>query len=334
MSTPIYLTGIKPTGEPHLGNYLGAIKPAIELVKNHASSINYFFIADYHALTTIKDPKVMKNYRYHVAATWLSFFENLDNCCFYFQSDVPQIFELYWILSCFCPKGLLNRAHAYKSIVGKNIEANHDPDKNINHGLFSYPVLMAADILLFEATHIPIGADQKQHVEIAIEIVKGLNRFLSVKIPLPKPIIQENAELIIGIDGQKMSKNYNNTLPIFADEKDLKKRIGKISTSSIPMGQPLDDKSCNVFKLSSYLMSINELSNLKSKYQSGAIGYGHAKAELLATFQSYFHNQKQRFESFLSDPITLEHQLSKSSNALKEKATQRLASIKKDLGFL
>ena len=132
--------------------------------------------------------------------------------------------------------------HTNLSLAKTLIEANHDPDKNINHGLFSYPVLMAADILLFEATHIPIRADQKQHVEIAIEIVKGLNRVLSEKIPVPKPIIQENAELIIGIDGQKMSKNYNNTLPIFADEKDLKKRIGKINTSSIPMGQPLDDK--------------------------------------------------------------------------------------------
>ena len=230
----------------------------------------------------------MLEFRYNVAATWLSFFDKIDNCSFYFQSDIPQIFELYWILSCFCPKGLLNRAHAYKSLVATNIENGNDSDNQINHGIFSYPVLMAADILLFEATHIPIGADQKQHVEIAVEIVKSLNRHLSNKIPLPKPVIADNSELIIGIDGRKMSKNYNNTLPIFASEKDLKKKIGKIQTASVPMGTPLDADSCNVFKISSYLLAPNELAELKIKYESGDIGFGHAKMALLDTFKDKF----------------------------------------------
>ena len=152
MSDTIFLTGIKPTGEPHLGNFIGAIEPALELAKKQSSLNNYFFIADYHALTTIKDQKKMLEFRYNVAATWLSFFDKIDNCSFYFQSDIPQIFELYWILSCFCPKGLLNRAHAYKSLVATNIENGNDSDNQINHGIFSYPVLMAADILLFEVT--------------------------------------------------------------------------------------------------------------------------------------------------------------------------------------
>ena len=319
MSQSTFLTGIKPTGEPHLGNYLGAIQPALNLVNKNISDSNYFFIADYHALTTIKDAEKMKAFRYNVAATWLAFFENIDNCSFYFQSDIPQIFELYWILSCFCPKGLLNRAHAYKSLVASNLENGNDTDKQINQGIFSYPVLMAADILLFEATHIPIGADQKQHVEIAIEIVKGLNRHLSKKIPLPTPVIADNSELIIGVDGRKMSKNYNNTLPIFASEKDLKKKIGKIQTASVPMGTPLDSDSCNVFKISSYLLDTHEIAALKLKYESGEIGFGHAKSALLETFKETFSKPQKRFDNFMSNPKELDQKLKECSLPLIQK---------------
>ena len=333
MSQSTFLTGIKPTGEPHLGNYLGAIQPAINLVKNNSSDRNYFFIADYHALTTIKDAEKMKMFRYNVAATWLAFFENVEKCSFYFQSDIPQIFELYWILSCFCPKGLLNRAHAYKSLVATNLENGNDTDKQINQGVISYPVLMAADILLFEATHIPIGADQKQHVEIAIEIVKGLNRHLTKKIPLPIPVIADNSELIIGIDGRKMSKNYNNTLPIFGKEKELKKRIGKIQTASLPMGAPLDPDACNVFKLCGYVMAQDELDELRQKYMSGSIGFGHAKMALFDAFNKTFDHPQKRFNEFISNPTELDRKLKESSLSLIQKAELRLNSIKKDLGF-
>lgn len=253
MSSNIILTGIKPTGDPHLGNYLGAILPALNMARQSSREKKYFFIADYHALTTFKNKKELLDYRHKVAATWLSFFEEIDHCYFYFQSQIPEIFELYWILSCFCPKGLLNRAHAYKALVAKNNDQGYDPDRHINHGVFSYPVLMAADIILFHANKIPIGPDQKQHVEIAIEIVKNLNKSLDQKIPIPEPIIDTNNNVVIGIDGQKMSKNYNNTLPLFADEKELKKRIGKIQTDSTPLGLPINPDKCNIFKLFSYV---------------------------------------------------------------------------------
>ena len=333
MAEKIFLTGIKPTGEPHLGNFLGAIKPALDLAKNNPDAKKYFFIADYHALTTIKDQQTMQDYRYNVAATWLAFFEGIKNCYFYFQSQVPEIFELYWILSCFCPKGLLNRAHAYKALVAKNTDSNQDQDKHINQGLFSYPVLMAADILLFHSTHIPIGADQKQHVEIAIEIVKSLNHSLDNKIPIPTPVIDESNDIIIGIDGQKMSKNYNNTLPIFAEEKALKKRIGKIQTDSTPLGTPLNWQSCNVFKLFSYVTSLNQQDDLKALYSSGEIGYGHAKNHLLDAYQDYFSHEKQQFSELIANSNKVDERLMMDYKFISTQAKVNLNAIKTALGF-
>ena len=334
MESNIILTGIKPTGEPHLGNYLGAIAPAIEMAKKNPKEKKYFFIADYHALTTIKDPIKMADYRYQIAATWLSFFEDIDQCYFYFQSQIPEIFELYWILSCFCPKGLLNRAHAYKALTANNKENGQDQDRHINQGLFSYPVLMAADILLFHANKIPIGPDQKQHVEIAIEIVKSLNHVLERKIALPEPMIDQNNQVIIGIDGQKMSKNYNNTLPIFATESELKKRIGKIQTDSTPLGEPLDPSQCNVFKLFSYIASTEQQEALKKEYQSGDIGYGHAKKYLLEAYLAYFKKQKEKFDQLIDNHAAIDEVLMQSSQEVSKTARTHLADIKSSLGLL
>tara|TARA_A100001015_G_scaffold293964_1_gene371203 strand:- start:386 stop:1393 length:1008 start_codon:yes stop_codon:yes gene_type:complete len=334
MSSKIILTGIKPTGEPHLGNYIGAIKPALDMAIKHPNEKKFFFIADYHALTTIKDPIKMMAYRYNVAATWLSFFKNKDNCFFYFQSSIPEIFELYWILSCFCPKGLLNRAHAYKAITSKNIENNHDQDRQINQGLFSYPVLMAADILLFHANKIPIGIDQKQHVEIAVEIVKHLNKFLTKKIPIPEPIIDTNNPTVIGIDGQKMSKNYNNTIPLFGTPKDLKKRIGKIQTDSKPLGTPLDVETCNIFKLFTYVATKDEQTKLKAKYESGSIGYGHAKNDLLDAYIKSFENQRKTFDEFLENKKELSDILESNSKKVATIAQTNLNIIKSALGVM
>tara|TARA_Y100001935_G_scaffold251715_1_gene254270 strand:+ start:8966 stop:9973 length:1008 start_codon:yes stop_codon:yes gene_type:complete len=334
MSSNIILTGIKPTGDPHLGNYLGAILPALDMARQNANEKKYFFIADYHALTTVKNKQELLEYRHKIAATWLSFFEGIDHCYFYFQSQIPEIFELYWILSCFCPKGLLNRAHAYKALVAKNIDQGYDPDRHINHGVFSYPVLMAADILLFHANKIPIGPDQKQHVEIAIEIVKNLNKIMDKKIPLPEPIIDTSNNLVIGIDGQKMSKNYNNTLPIFSDEKELKKRIGKIQTDSTPLGEPLNPDNCNIFKLFSYIASTDEIANLKQEYQSGTIGYGHAKKYLLSAYKSYFESKKNKYDAYMANKASLEHALNTSSKSVKEIANAHLKDIKMAIGIL
>ncbi len=334
MANTIILTGIKPTGEPHLGNFVGAIEPALEMAKKYKNEKKFFFIADYHALTTIKDPQEMAHYRQSVAATWLSFFKKSENCFFYFQSQVPEIFELYWILSCFCPKGLLNRAHAYKALTAKNTLNNHDPDRQINHGLFSYPVLMAADILLFKANLIPVGQDQKQHVEIAVEIVKSLNHKLKKPIPIPEPLIDHENKVVIGTDGEKMSKNYNNTLPLFASRNELKKKIGKIRTDSKPLGEPLDYNNCNVFKLFSYISSKKQQSDLKQKYQSGSIGYGHAKNELLEAYETYFEDAKQQYNSYLSNGIGLNDIISGYSKEVASIAATNLREIKRSLGVL
>ena len=334
MNNDIILTGIKPTGDPHLGNYFGAIQPALTMANAHSNEKKFFFIADYHALTTIKDPVELLAYRYHVAATWLSFFDEQKACYFYFQSQIPEIFELYWILSCFCPKGLLNRAHAYKAVAAKNIEMGHDEDRNINQGLFSYPVLMAADILLFHATKIPIGPDQKQHVEIAIDIVQNLNRRLNQPIPLPEPIIQKNNPLVMGTDGQKMSKNYNNTIPIFSTEKDLKKQISKIQTDSKPLGDPLDSNTCNVFQLFSLVATDDQISQLKNDYDSGAIGYGHAKQRLSEAIQHYFNSANNRFNALISDQRHIDQRLDQSTRWVSDIAKTNLGSIKKSLGLI
>ncbi len=329
----IILTGIKPTGEPHLGNYLGAIKPALKMAKENPNAQKYFFIADYHALTTLKDPKLMRDYRHIIAATWLSFFENEPGCDFYFQSDISEIFELYWILSCCCPKGLLNRAHAYKALVNQNIEHNHDPDKQINQGLFSYPVLMAADILLFNANKVPVGADQKQHVEIAGEIVNFINRFLADPISKPEPLIDKSVEIIIGIDGQKMSKNYNNTIPIFSEDKVIKKLIGKIQTDSTPLGTPLNPESCNIFKLISYLASSNQIAEIEDEYKQGKIGYGHAKKYLYELHIDYFKKANEQYQFYLNKPIELEKKLENSTIKVKNTAKSNLLKIKEAFGY-
>jgi tryptophanyl-tRNA synthetase len=333
MTDDVILTGIKPTGAPHLGNYLGAIQPAMAMASGHPNNKKLFFIADYHALTTMKDPENMRAYRQCVAATWLAFFEGVDHAYFYFQSQIPQIFELYWILSCFCPKGLLNRAHAYKTVVAHNVDQGHDPDRQVNHGVFSYPVLMAADILLFQATQIPIGPDQKQHVEIAIEIVTHLNRYLNYPIPIPAPLMNHVSEVIIGIDGQKMSKNYNNTLPVFASSSELKKRIAKIKTTSTPLGTPLDWVNCHVFKLFSYISDTAEQDDLKSQYASGNMGYGHAKAHLGQAYEAYFKSAQSVFNHLMSHPSLIQDRLSADAKKVSSMAEKNLMSIKQALGF-
>ncbi|MBL6723398.1 MAG: tryptophan--tRNA ligase [Candidatus Margulisbacteria bacterium] len=332
MHQETYLTGVKPTGDIHLGNYFGAISPALSLAKDHPSAKKFFFIADYHALTTIKDTKQMSDYRYHVAAAWLAFFEGVEGCDFYFQSCIPEIFELYWILSCFCPKGLLNRAHAYKALTAQNKEIGHDDDRNINQGVFSYPVLMAADILLFHATKIPIGPDQKQHVEIAIDIVQHLNRQLQVPIPVPEPVIQENTPLILGIDGQKMSKNYQNTIPIFESEAALKKQISKIQTDSKPLGEPLNSNDCMVFQLHQLMASAEATQQMQAEYSSGCIGYGHAKQRLLAAMLDFFSPARARFFELIHQRDQIDALIQSSLSNVQTVATANLRAIKSSLG--
>ena len=226
----ISLTGIKPTGTPHLGNYLGAIRPALELSKTYDT---VYFIADYHALTTVQNGAEMRANIYKIAATWLALGLNPEEGLFYKQSDIPEIFELSWALSCFTPKGFMNRAHAYKDKVAKNEAAGEDPDANVNMGLYCYPCLMDADILMFSADIVPVGKDQKQHVEFARDIAIKFNKHFGEDVfTIPEPVFQETTGIIPGLDGRKMSKSYDNVIDIFLESKALKKKIGKIVTNS------------------------------------------------------------------------------------------------------
>lgn len=324
------LTGVKPTGLPHIGNYFGAIKPALDLAKNYNS---YLFIADYHALTTFKNATELKENCLNIAAAWLALGLDPEKTVFYRQSDISEIFELNWILSCFSAKGLLNRAHAYKALLDSNKQANKDPDFNINAGIFNYPILMAADILLFNADIVPVGQDQKQHVEIARDVAESINSSCSTKLILPEPFISKTTHIIPGIDGKKMSKNYNNTIPIFLPEKQLRKRCMQIVTDSTPVEDPKDPSSCNVFKLITFFKSETEIKQLSDKYRSGGLGYGAVKQELFECILNYFKTAREHYDYYVSNPKEVDLILDRGKQKAKIVAAKTLADLKCSLGL-
>ncbi|MFQ5616323.1 MAG: tryptophan--tRNA ligase [Anaerolineales bacterium] len=246
MTKQISLTGIKPTGTPHLGNYLGMIRPALALAETYQA---IYFLADYHALTTVRSGKEMAILTYELAATWLALGLDPEEVVFFRQSDVPELFELTWMLACYTAKGLLNRAHAYKAAVEQNVAAGRDPDAGVNAGLYTYPVLMSADILLYGSHIVPVGQDQKQHVEITRDIATAFNHNYGEVFVIPEVVIQEEVKVIPGIDGHKMSKSYNNVVPIFAPPKQLRKQIMRIVTDSRPPAEPKNPDECNVYNI-------------------------------------------------------------------------------------
>ncbi len=245
----ISLTGIKPSGTPHIGNYLGMIRPALDLAKSYQAM---YFIADYHALTTVREAKTLRYQTYDVAATWLALGLDPEEVIFYRQSDIPEVMELTWILSCYTAKGLLNRAHAYKAAVDENLAAGRSEDEGINAGLYGYPVLMAADILLFNSDVVPVGLDQKQHLEIARDIAESFNNTYGEVLKLPAAAIKEDVMTIPGIDGRKMSKSYDNVIPMFADPKQRRKTVMRIVTDSRRPEEPKDPDQDNVFAIYRY----------------------------------------------------------------------------------
>ena len=257
------LTGIKPTGYAHLGNYFGAIKPAIELSKDENYEC-FYFIADYHALTTLKTKDEMKEYFYNIACTWLACGLDPNRVIFYRQSDIKEVFEINWILCNVTPKGLMNRAHAYKAIVENNEQNNFDRDANVNMGVYNYPILMASDILSFGADLVPVGLDQKQHIEIARDIAMAFNKKYQEVFNIPDCYIQENNNTLVGLDGRKMSKSYNNTIQLFTDEKELKKKINKIVTDSKLPGEP-KDVNCTINKLYKLFVDENRAKDFEQK---------------------------------------------------------------------
>ncbi|MCM3737819.1 tryptophan--tRNA ligase [Bacillus cytotoxicus] len=327
MNKKVMLTGIKPTGHPHLGNYIGAIKPALHLSKQREGEALYF-IADYHALNAVQDPKKFREYTKEVAATWLSL--GLDEyVIFYRQSDVPEILELYWILACLTPKGLMNRAHAYKAKVDQNIEAGVDVDTGVNMGLYTYPILMAADILLFQSNYVPVGKDQIQHVEIARDIASYFNNTFGEIFVLPEYIIQEEGAIVPGLDGRKMSKSYGNVIPLFEEQEKLKKLIFKIKTDSSLPSEPKELET--LFMLYKEFATVEEVAIMKNKYATG-IGWGDVKKELFRVINRELEEPRKKYELYMNEPRLLQEALEKGVERARKIARVNLAEIKKRIG--
>ncbi len=327
----IILTGIKPTGTPHIGNFFGAIQPALSA----KDQTPFYFIADYHALTTLRDPEVLKQSCREVAATWLALGLDPEKAVFYRQSDVPEIFELQWVLSCFTSKGLLNRAHAYKTVVDDNLQNGRDPDKNINAGTYGYPVLMAADILAFNAAKVPVGQDQKQHIEIVRDIAETFNKEYKVELlTLPEPVIEKTVQTIVGLDGRKMSKNYNNTIPLFLPEKALRKKVMQIKTDSLGVEDVKDPETCTVFALYQLIANESDVESLKQRYLAGGMGYGDAKQTLFEALDAFFAESRGRYEKLLADDDYLDEVLVKGAEKARSVARQTLFKVKKTIGVI
>jgi tryptophanyl-tRNA synthetase len=325
------LTGIKPTGEPHVGNWLGAIKPALALADTYET---YYFIADYHALNTMYDAEGLRKHTLSIAATYLAFGLNPNRSVFYRQSEIPEVFELAWILACFTGKGLMNRAHSYKDSVAKNETAQKDPDFNINMGLYSYPILMAADILMFSANVVPVGADQKQHVEIARDIAERINHnYKAALFTLPEPRIEEQVKTIVGLDGRKMSKSYENTIPLFLDEKPLQKRINQIVTNSQDPAEPKDPDQSHLFSLHRLLLSDTEIQAVRAKYQAGGMGWGQAKKDYFETLNEHLKGPRQEYNRLMADPAGLHAILAQGRDKARATASIFLDRIRTTIGI-
>lgn len=327
MSHSTLLTGIKPTGTPHLGNYTGAIRPALQKIRELKGQ-SYLFIADYHALTTLPEPKELNQNVYEVAGAWLACGTDPDKTIIYKQSDIPELFELYWILSCLTPKGLLNRAHSYKA----HIQEKKD-DSHISMGVFSYPVLMAADILLFQSHFVPVGSDQHQHLEVARDLAGKFNHRFKTSLMIPPEPLKEDQASLPGIDGRKMSKSYNNHIPLFCSSDELKKKIMKIKTDSLPPTTPKDPKTSLVFQIYKEFAERQETQNLENKLKKGC-GWGEVKLELFELLEQKFQTQKEVYHSLLSNKQKIDQILYEGAVKARRKAQEVLQKARKVIGVI
>lgn len=320
------LTGIQSTGVPHLGNILGAIKPAIELSENDDNEC-FYFIADLHSLTTIKDRELLINNTYATAAAWLAFGFDTDNNIFYRQSDVTSVCELAWYLNCFTPIPMLENAHSFKD------KSEKLPKNKISAGLFSYPILMAADILLYDANIVPVGKDQKQHLEITRDIAGSFNHTFGETFVIPESKIKKDVQIIPGTDGQKMSKSYNNFIDIFLPEKQLRKEIMKIITDSTPLESPKNPETCNAFKIYSLLGSDSENEELSKKYKAGNFGFGHAKQELFELIMDKFSSEREEFNQYMNHTDEIERKLEVGAQKAGNVAQKVLNRVRTKIGY-
>jgi tryptophanyl-tRNA synthetase len=319
------LTGIQSSGRTHLGNILGAIQPAIALSRKENNE-SFFFIADLHSLTSIKDASIRRENVYAVAAAWLACGFDIEKNAFYRQSDLPEVTELTWFLNCFTPYPMLANAHSFKD--------KSDRLSDVNAGLFDYPVLMAADILLYDADYVPVGKDQKQHLEMTRDIAGAINTQTGKEVlKLPEPLINEKVMVIPGTDGQKMSKSYGNVIDIFLPQKQLKKQVMSIVTDSTPLEEPKDPDTCLVFELYALLANSEQVSAMREKYQAGGYGYGHAKKELLELIMDKYASERASFEHYMSHPGEIEKMLLAGAEKVRPVAREVLSRVKDALGF-
>ncbi len=318
------LTGIQSTGTPHLGNLLGAIIPAIQLSEN-TDNESFLFIANLHTLTQIKDAETLKTNTLNTAAAWLACGLDVNKTVFYRQSDIPQVTELTWYLNCFFPYQRLKLAHSFKDKA--------DRLDDVNAGLFDYPMLMAADILLYDSEVIPVGKDQLQHIEMTRDVASRFNNQMGETLVLPEPKIQENTMLIPGTDGSKMSKSKNNVINIFLPDKKLRKQIMSIETDSTPLEDPKNPDTCNCFAIYSLLASEEQIVQMRANYAAGGYGYGHAKQALFELITEKFKTEREKFNYYTENPHLIEEQLKIGAEKASSIANEVLAKVRAKLGY-
>ncbi|GAK10776.1 tryptophan--tRNA ligase [Geomicrobium sp. JCM 19039] len=325
------LTGIKPTGDVHVGNYIGSIKPSLLLAQEQAYQPVYF-IADYHALTTPRTHADSKTLSYGVAATWLALGLEPEKVIFYKQSDVPEIYELSWILSCVTHKGFMNRAHAYKAITDKNRLNGSEQDLNVNMGLFNYPILMAADVLSFQSEIVPVGKDQIQHIEIARDIAQSFNSTYGDTFKLPNYKIDEDTATLPGLDGRKMSKSYHNTIPLFAEPKVLQKLINKIKTDSSTPDAPKDPNASVLFTLYKEFGTPEQINELREQFIRG-ISWGQVKNELFTVMNTALTEPRGKYQQFMASPKTIDQILEEGAQKARAITGPILRDVKDKIGL-
>ena len=325
------LTGITTTGTPHLGNYVGAIRPTVQASLNPATQ-GFYFLADYHALIKCDDPVRIQRSTLEIAASWIAAGLDPDRVMFYRQSDIPEIPELTWFLTCVTGKGVLNRAHAYKASVDKNNLAGNDPDADVSAGLFMYPVLMGADILMFKAHKVPVGRDQIQHIEMARDMASSFNHLYGEHLVLPEAVIEESVALLPGLDGRKMSKSYDNTIPLFSSSAQLKKLISGIVTDSRAPGEPKDTEGSALFQIYQAFASAEETAALAKAYADG-IGWGDAKQILFERIDREVAPMRAQYEELINNPAKVDAILLKGAAKARELATPLIQELRHAVGL-
>ena len=331
MSQKRVLTGITTSGTPHLGNYVGAIRPAIEASRTGEFE-SFFFLADYHALIKCQDADRVHQSTREIAAAWLALGLDTEKVTFYRQSDIPEISELTWLLTCMTAKGLMNRAHAYKGAVQNNIDAGEDEDMAISMGLFSYPILMAADILMFNAHKIPVGRDQIQHVEMARDIAQRFNHHYGEHFVLPEAQVDDDVAILQGLDGRKMSKSYGNTIPLFLSEKQLKKHINKIKTNLLEPGQPKDPDSSSVFQIWQAFANKSQVQAMRDEFANG-IAWGEAKRQLFELVNEQLKEPREKYLQLLENPAEIEAVLTEGAERARQSSSALIADVRQAVGI-